>query len=91
MEMEYIQTYSKLFGEIQSLFDAQKEDKLDEAITSHYNTRSSSSHQQPTGLNLRDSWSDSTPACVDSSASHSNDNLEEMTVPGKVPQYYISI
>ena len=68
---------------------------MDKAIISPYNTRSSSSHQQPTSLNLENSWTDSTPAFIDSSkslaANHSNDNLEEMTVPGNVSQYYVSI
>jgi hypothetical protein len=88
-----METYSQLLGEIHSVFDAQKEDKLDEAITSSYNTRSSSSHQQPTGLNLGKSWSDNTPSFVDSSrsAGHSNDNLGEMILPGKIPQYHIKL
>jgi hypothetical protein len=81
---EYMETSSQLFGQIHSIFDARKEDKLDEATTSPYNTRSSSSHPH---LNLEDNWSDSIPAFVDSSRSarDSNNNPGELTIPGKVP------
>ena len=81
--LEDLETPSKLFQEIHSNFDARKEDKRDEAITSPYNTRFSS-HQQPkpTALNLGDNWSDSTPAFVDHSNSASQSNLGAMTIPG---------
>ena len=79
---EYIETSSKLFRNIHSMFDAEKEDMVGSA-TSPYNTRSY--HQQPKRLNLGDSWSDSTPAFVESSgpAGPSNDNIGETAIPGR--------
>ena len=75
-------TSSQLFSEINSIFDVHKEDKLDkldDTISTPYNTRSSS-HKKPTkSLDLGGNWSDGTPAIVDSSTSewfnHSNNNL----------------
>ena len=83
-----ITSASQIFQEIHSAFDARNNEELDEANLSPYNTRLSSRQQFiPQGLNLRDNWSHTTPAFIDSSNSinHSDDNQAEMTIPGNYP------
>jgi hypothetical protein len=71
-----------VFGEIHSMFDARKEDKLPvDNAPGRYNTRSSSSsHPRAAGLNLGGNWNDGL-GTVDSSVSptYFNDNLGGMT------------
>jgi hypothetical protein len=74
---------SQLFSEINTIFVAQKEDKLDDTSTSPLHS-TSSSQERPTSLNLGGSWNDDTPTIVNSSTSPtlSNDNQEEIMVLG---------
>ena len=87
---KYIGASTQLFSKINSIFDAQKNDKLDD--TSSHCTQSSlrtrSSLHNQSSLNLEGNWSDDSPAVIDSSTSptlYNDDNPGENMVTGKLP------
>lgn len=75
-------TSSQFFGEINSIFDSQKEHDLNETAKT-YCTRSSS-HKRTTSINLGGNQSDDAPATAGPSMSPPNNDQREIAAPGKL-------